>query len=148
MVHRCVSSVSIYLTTDSLIVNETNTSSLSRVRTINETSVLVPSPGITRGRRCRGTVTLIRGSTTHIVRRGSLASRGLVSRFSSLITSHRALMELNEGTGGVTIRGSSTVVYSVVRGLTRGGWRLSFPGRATLRGVGGNCLFLWKIYVC
>lgn len=120
-IERCVSGVSVYVTTTSLIVNETNTSSLSRVRTLNGTSVLVPDPCITRGRRCRGTVTLIEEGTTEVVRRGRLADRELGAIVSRILNGPRRLTRVRGGTGDVTIASSTGVVTSVVV-RTTGGW--------------------------
>lgn len=119
----CVSGVPAYVTTTSLMVYHTNTVALDRVRTVNGPTVLVPSPGITRGRRCRGTVTLIGTNTTSVVRRGSLANTTLVHGASGVLLGPRGLRGCDRGSHGVTVASSGREVCSMIGGILKLIWQ-------------------------
>ncbi len=113
-------SVSVYVTTTSLIVNETKTVALNRVNTYNGTSILVPSPCITRGRRFRGTVALGGINTTRVVRRGSLSNRGVVRAIGGLLDGPRGVTTVRGTTGRGTVVSTGREVCGILVRLCRG----------------------------
>ncbi len=129
VVGRCVRGVSIYVRTTSLVVDHYKTNTLARVRTMNYTSLLVPSPVMTRGRRCRGNVILTGTSTTMLCRRGSTSPSIVVSRITGLVSSPRHLREVSRGSTGLCVASAPSHVGSMVESL------LGWPGCLYLRVV-------------
>ncbi len=104
---RCVCSVTSTLGTYSVVVNESK-DSIDRVATLNGPTILVPSPGITKGRRRRGTETVRNYNTTQIVLRGSLGTGTLNSTMDDVVSGRRMCRGVSSYTEGVNVAGTAS----------------------------------------